>query len=85
MVSVVIFTSFRSPYFNSLLLSFLFQVLYLKVTKGLLRAGWRFLRIPSFHHRLHVRGFREPIIVLGAYLISSVLALLGGYVGLISA
>ncbi|KAL2341143.1 hypothetical protein Fmac_009083 [Flemingia macrophylla] len=54
-------------------------------SKGFQGAWWRFLRIPSFHHLLQLRGFREPNIVLGAYLISSVLALLGGYVGLVSA
>ncbi|KAL2588713.1 hypothetical protein AAZV13_13G184600 [Glycine max] len=67
-------------------LSVIIQVVYFKITKGFPRAWWwRFLRIPPFHYRLQLRGFREPNIVLGAYLISSVLALLGGYVGLVSA
>lgn len=65
--------------------SLVLQVLYLKITKGLLGGNWRFLRMPPFYRRLHLHRFREPNIVLGAYLISSVLALLGGYVGLISA
>ncbi|XP_061374370.1 phospho-N-acetylmuramoyl-pentapeptide-transferase homolog [Gastrolobium bilobum] len=65
--------------------SVIIQVLYWKITKGLRGAGWRFLRMPPFHYHLQLRGFREPNIVLGAYLISSVLALLGGYVGLVSA
>ncbi|MED6147481.1 Phospho-N-acetylmuramoyl-pentapeptide-transferase [Stylosanthes scabra] len=65
--------------------SIIIQILHLNVTKGLQEAGWRFLRVPPFHYHLQLRGFREPNIVLGAYLISSVLALLGGYVGLISA
>ncbi|KAL4349032.1 hypothetical protein HN51_030088 [Arachis hypogaea] len=65
--------------------SVIIQILHLNVTKGLQEAGWRFLRMPPFHYHLQLRGFREPNIVLGAYLISSVLALLGGYVGLISA
>ncbi|KAK8468948.1 hypothetical protein PHAVU_006G163900 [Phaseolus vulgaris] len=66
-------------------LSVIIQVLYWKITKSFRGAGWRFLRIPPFHYRLQLRGFREPNIVLGAYLISSILALLGGYVGLVSA
>ncbi|XP_027335036.1 phospho-N-acetylmuramoyl-pentapeptide-transferase homolog isoform X2 [Abrus precatorius] len=66
-------------------LSAIILVLYLKITKGFKGAGWRLLRIPPFHYHLQLRGFREPNIVLGAYLISSVLALLGGYVGLVSA
>ncbi|WJX26979.1 phospho-N-acetylmuramoyl-pentapeptide-transferase [Trifolium repens] len=65
--------------------SLVLQVLYLKITKGMLGGSWRFLRMPPFYRRLHLHRFREPNIVLGAYLISSVLALLGGYVGLISA
>lgn len=67
-------------------LSVIIQVVYFKITKGFPRAWWwRFLRIPPFHYGLQLRGFREPNIVLGAYIISSVLALLGGYVGLVSA
>nr|KYP38758.1 Phospho-N-acetylmuramoyl-pentapeptide-transferase isogeny [Cajanus cajan] len=66
-------------------LSVIVQVFYFKLTKGFQGAWWRLLRIPPFHYRLQLRGFREPNIVLGAYLISSVLALLGGYVGLVSA
>ncbi|KAG2395833.1 Phospho-N-acetylmuramoyl-pentapeptide-transferase-like protein [Vigna angularis] len=66
-------------------LSVIIQLLYLKITKSFRGAGWRLLRIPPFHYRLQLRGFREPNIVLGAYLISSILALLGGYVGLVSA
>ncbi|KHN33139.1 Phospho-N-acetylmuramoyl-pentapeptide-transferase like [Glycine soja] len=67
-------------------LSVIIQVLYFKMTKGFQGAWWwRFLRIPPFHYGLQLRGFREPNIVLGAYIISSVLALLGGYVGLVSA
>ncbi|KAL5097191.1 hypothetical protein RYX36_001518 [Vicia faba] len=65
--------------------SVILQVLHLKITKGLLGASWAFLRMPPLHRRLHLLRVREPNIVLGAYLISSVLALLGGYVGLISA
>ncbi|KAK7303128.1 hypothetical protein RJT34_14029 [Clitoria ternatea] len=67
------------------MLSITSKALYLKISRGWQGAGWRILRIPPFHYRLRLRGFREPNIVLGAYLISSVLALLSGYVGLISA
>lgn len=66
-------------------LSVIIQVFYFKITKRFRVLGWRLFRIPPFHYRLQLRGFREPNIVLGAYLISSVLALLGGYVGLVSA
>ncbi|KAK7412582.1 hypothetical protein VNO78_04061 [Psophocarpus tetragonolobus] len=65
--------------------SIIIQVFYFKITKGFRGARWCLLRIPPFHYSLKLRGFREPNIVLGAYLISSVLAMLGGYVGLVSA
>ncbi|KAK7331354.1 hypothetical protein VNO77_25577 [Canavalia gladiata] len=63
---------FSSGIFILELLSVIMQVLYLKITKGLRGAGWRFLRIPPFHYGLQLRGFREPNIVLGAsYIIYS--------------
>ncbi|CAL0301235.1 unnamed protein product [Lupinus luteus] len=65
--------------------SLVIQMVYLKINKGFQGGRWRLFRMRPFHHHLQLHGFREPNIVLGAYLISSVLALLGGYVGLVSA
>ncbi|OIV95776.1 hypothetical protein TanjilG_20226 [Lupinus angustifolius] len=65
--------------------SVVIQMVYLKINKGFQGGGWRLFRMRPFHHHLQLHGFREPNIVLGAYLISSLLALLGGYIGLVSA
>lgn len=63
----------------------MFQVLYFKITKHLQGAGRRLFRMAPFHHHLELCGLKEPMIVAGAYVISSVLALFAGYVGLIAA
>ncbi|KAF7840463.1 phospho-N-acetylmuramoyl-pentapeptide-transferase-like protein isoform X1 [Senna tora] len=65
--------------------SVMIQVLYFSMTRGLQRARRHFFRMAPIHHHLQLSGFKEPNIVAGAYLISSVLALLAGYVGLVSA
>ncbi|KAF5475157.1 hypothetical protein F2P56_006992 [Juglans regia] len=61
------------------------QVLYFKMTKCLWAAGRRPFRMAPLHHHLELCGIKEPIIVAGAYVVSSILALFAAYVGLISA
>ncbi|KAJ8762073.1 hypothetical protein K2173_006737 [Erythroxylum novogranatense] len=59
--------------------SYILQMLTAKATR-------RLLRIAPFQQGLVVlRGLKEPVIVGGAYVVSSILALLAGYLGLISA
>uniref|UniRef100_A0A5B6YP85 Phospho-N-acetylmuramoyl-pentapeptide-transferase n=2 Tax=Davidia involucrata TaxID=16924 RepID=A0A5B6YP85_DAVIN len=64
--------------------SVIMQVSFYKTTKRLYGAGHRLFRMAPFHHHLELCGFKEPIIVAGAYVISCMLALFAGYVGLIS-
>ncbi|XP_021834302.1 phospho-N-acetylmuramoyl-pentapeptide-transferase homolog [Prunus avium] len=66
-------------------LSVILQVLYFKTTKRMYGAGRRLFRMAPFHHHLELCGLKEPVIVGGAYVISSTLALCAGYLGLISA
>ncbi|PQQ04467.1 phospho-N-acetylmuramoyl-pentapeptide-transferase homolog [Prunus yedoensis var. nudiflora] len=66
-------------------LSVILQVLYFKTTKRMHGAGRRLFRMAPFHHHLELCGLKEPVIVGGAYVISSTLALCAGYLGLISA
>ncbi|XP_077252305.1 translocase 11 [Tasmannia lanceolata] len=66
-------------------LSVIMQVLFFKGTKRLCGGGRRFFRMAPLHHHLELCGLKEPLIVAGAYFISSVLAIFAGYVGLISA
>ncbi|KAG2411338.1 hypothetical protein I3760_Q009900 [Carya illinoinensis] len=62
------------------------QVLYFfKTTKCLWAAGRCTFRMAPLHHHLELCGIEEPIIVAGAYVVSSILALFAAYVGLISA
>ncbi|KAM1045469.1 hypothetical protein ACFX2A_037296 [Malus domestica] len=65
--------------------SVILQVLYFKTTKRLHGAGRRLFRMAPFHHHLELCGLKEPVIVAGAYVISSTLALCAGYLGLVSA
>ncbi|KAA8514938.1 hypothetical protein F0562_018275 [Nyssa sinensis] len=65
--------------------SVIMQVSFYKTTKCLHGAGCRLFWMAPFHHHLELCGFKEPIIVAGAYVISCILALFAGYVGLISA
>eukprot|EP00257_Ricinus_communis_P023054 XP_015582946.1 phospho-N-acetylmuramoyl-pentapeptide-transferase homolog isoform X1 [Ricinus communis] len=65
--------------------SVIMQVAYFKATKSLRGVGHRLFRMAPFHHHLELCGFKEPIIVAGAYVASCLLALVAGYVGLISA
>lgn len=65
--------------------SVIMQVLYFKTTKRMRGDGHRLFRMAPVHHHLELCGLKEPVIVAGAYVISGVLALFAGYVGLISA
>ncbi|KAJ7968928.1 phospho-N-acetylmuramoyl-pentapeptide- transferase-like [Quillaja saponaria] len=65
--------------------SVIMQILYFKITRRLLGGGRRLFRLAPFHHHLELSGLKEPVIVAGAYFVSSLLALLAGYAGLISA
>ncbi|XP_065615902.1 phospho-N-acetylmuramoyl-pentapeptide-transferase homolog [Quercus suber] len=65
--------------------SVIIQVLYFKTTRLLWGFGRRVFRMAPLHHHFELCGIKEPIIVAGAYVISSMLALLAAYVGLISA
>ncbi|CAK9164025.1 unnamed protein product [Ilex paraguariensis] len=66
-------------------LSVIMQVSFFRTTKYFCGTGFRLFRMTPFHQHLELCGLREPIIVAGAYVISSMLVLLAGYVGLISA
>ncbi|XP_028767181.1 phospho-N-acetylmuramoyl-pentapeptide-transferase homolog [Neltuma alba] len=65
--------------------SVVIQAIYFSVRKGFQRVRRYFFHMAPIHHHLRLSGFREPTIVAGAYVISSLLALLAGYVGLVSA
>ncbi|KAK4589239.1 hypothetical protein RGQ29_020012 [Quercus rubra] len=65
--------------------SVIIQVFYFKTTRLLWGFGRRVFRMAPLHHHFELCGIKEPIIVAGAYVISSMLALLAAYVGLISA
>ncbi|XP_062094411.1 phospho-N-acetylmuramoyl-pentapeptide-transferase homolog [Humulus lupulus] len=65
--------------------SVIMQVLYFKTTKYFSGSGRRLFRMAPIHHHLELCGIKEPLIVAGAYVISSFLALFAGYLGLISA
>ncbi|PON72596.1 Phospho-N-acetylmuramoyl-pentapeptide transferase [Parasponia andersonii] len=65
--------------------SVIMQVLYFKTTKYFRGTGRRLFRMAPIHHHLELCGIKEPLIVAGAYVIASSLALFAGYLGLISA
>ncbi|XP_023773148.1 phospho-N-acetylmuramoyl-pentapeptide-transferase homolog isoform X1 [Lactuca sativa] len=65
-------------------LSVILQVSYFKFTKRLQGIGRRLFKIVPLHYHLESCGIKEPVIVAGAYIISCVLMLSAGYVGLIS-
>ncbi|KAJ0791486.1 hypothetical protein HanOQP8_Chr01g0006051 [Helianthus annuus] len=46
--------------------------------------GRRLFRMVPLHYHLESCGIKEPVIVAGAYIISCILMLYAGYVGLIS-
>ncbi|KAK8551414.1 hypothetical protein V6N13_119881 [Hibiscus sabdariffa] len=65
--------------------SVILQVLYFRITKRMHGSGRRLFRMAPFHHHLELSGYKEPVIVSGAYAVSCMLALFAGYIGLISA
>ncbi|KAJ3695237.1 hypothetical protein LUZ60_000614 [Juncus effusus] len=71
---------FSLEYFAALL-----QVLYYKILRKNYGVRKQFLHKAPIHRLLRILGFKDPLIVGIAYFISYFLALLAGYVGLISA
>ncbi|XP_076887906.1 phospho-N-acetylmuramoyl-pentapeptide-transferase homolog [Bidens hawaiensis] len=65
-------------------LSVLLQVSYFKTTKRMHGIGRRLFRMVPLHYHLESCGIKEPVIVAGAYVISCMLMLYAGYVGLVS-
>ncbi|GAB4829357.1 hypothetical protein Ancab_019028 [Ancistrocladus abbreviatus] len=67
------------------MLSMIMQVCYFSITKSLHGTGCCLFRMVPLHYHLELCGLKEPFIVAGCYVLSSVLAVVAGYVGLISA
>lgn len=65
-------------------LSVILQVSYFKTTKRLHGIGHRLFRMAPLHYHLEACGMKEPVIVACAYILSFLLMLYAGYVGLIS-
>ncbi|TYI59568.1 hypothetical protein E1A91_D10G045500v1 [Gossypium mustelinum] len=65
--------------------SVVMQVVYFKATKQYHGSGSRLFKMAPLHHHLELCGLQEPMIVAGAYAVSSVLALCAAYIGLKSA
>lgn len=66
-------------------LSVIVQVFSIQVTKRLYGVSRRVFRMAPIHHHFELCGFKEPIIVASAYLISCILALIAGCTGILSA
>lgn len=66
-------------------LSVIMQVFFFKVTKRMYGYGRRLFQMAPLHHHFEVCGLKEPLIVVSAYFVASLLAVFAGYVGLISA
>lgn len=60
------------------------QVSFFKATKCMYGSGRRLFQMAPLHHHFELCGLNEPLIVVSAYIASFVLALLAGYVGLVS-
>lgn len=65
--------------------SVILQVGYFKLTKRLHGTGKRLFKMTPFHHHLELSGWSEINIVIAAYFLGLVFAILAAYVGLISA
>ncbi|KAH1048394.1 hypothetical protein J1N35_039178 [Gossypium stocksii] len=65
--------------------SVVMQVVYFKASKQYHGSGRRLFKMAPLHHHLELCGLQEPMIVAGAYAVSSVLALCAAYIGLKSA
>ncbi|RRT77900.1 hypothetical protein B296_00011760 [Ensete ventricosum] len=66
-------------------LSVIVQVLFKKATEVLYGSRRHIFRMAPIHQHFELCGIREPIIVAGAYVLSFILAIFAGYVGLFSA
>ncbi|XP_010257769.1 PREDICTED: phospho-N-acetylmuramoyl-pentapeptide-transferase homolog isoform X2 [Nelumbo nucifera] len=64
--------------------SVIVQVFYFKTTKYLHGSGRRLFRMAPLHHHFELCGYKEPEIVACAYVVSCILAVFAGYIGLIS-
>ncbi|KAH0467656.1 hypothetical protein IEQ34_002689 [Dendrobium chrysotoxum] len=65
-------------------LSVILQVLFMKLTRKLFGVRRRIFRMSPIHHHFELCGYKEPVIVASAYFISCILALIAGYIGIIS-
>nr|CAD1822232.1 unnamed protein product [Ananas comosus var. bracteatus] len=74
-----------SSFFILELFSVILQVPFMISMKQLTGRSRIILRIAPLHYHLKLWGLKEPYIVASAYIVSGVLALFAGYVGLISA
>ncbi|XP_021763909.1 phospho-N-acetylmuramoyl-pentapeptide-transferase homolog [Chenopodium quinoa] len=61
------------------------QIFPFRTAESLQGRARSFFQVPPLHHYLELYGMKEPSIVTGAYFISAFLAVLAGYVGLVSA
>ncbi|XP_068666740.1 phospho-N-acetylmuramoyl-pentapeptide-transferase homolog [Aristolochia californica] len=66
-------------------ISVIMQVSFKKVTERLYGVRRGLFLMAPFHHHLELSGFKEPVIVGGAYTLSLLLSLVAAYIGLISA
>ncbi|KAI5055512.1 hypothetical protein GOP47_0029033 [Adiantum capillus-veneris] len=64
-------------------LSVLLQVSYKKWTKKMTGVQKRLFRMAPIHHHFELEGVQEPTIVAVAHAVSCVLALLGGFAGIL--
>ncbi|KAG0619300.1 hypothetical protein M758_4G130000 [Ceratodon purpureus] len=65
--------------------SVILQVSFFKLTKRFEGKGRRLLRMSPFHHHLELLGWKEPIIIVAAYVVAYILAIVAAHIGLISA
>lgn len=66
-------------------LSVVLQVIVLKATIRRKGAARLISRVAPLHQQLKLYGLKVPLIVAIAYVVSSILAMLAGYIGLVSA
>ncbi|KAG0594262.1 hypothetical protein M758_UG062100 [Ceratodon purpureus] len=68
----------------SVILQFI-QVSFFKLTKRFEGKGRQLLQMSPFHHHLELLGWKEPIIIVAAYIVAYILAIAAAHIGLISA
>lgn len=67
------------------MIAVLIQILVYRITESLQGKSRNIVHVAPLHLYFEACGMREPYIVTGAYVMSSLLAVLAGYVGLASA